>query len=167
MTQGETCHVVSYRRCDTHHVKELHEWQQATGIHFLKDLRAHLKFSESSENCTSCSSQYSCCFHGRYWINGMPRSERKVTISEGKLWLSCQTRFGFTRASRSHGPWQLTRDTPLPSSPAARYDRPLRSSALDFLRLRHASTAPPASRADFCSRVKNSQSFFRWQGTSS
>src|SRR6516164_3500314 len=45
--QGETSHVVSYRRCDTHHLKELHEWQQATRIDFLKDLRARLKFSES------------------------------------------------------------------------------------------------------------------------
>src|SRR5215831_20917309 len=74
--QGETCHVVSYRRCDTHHLKELHEWQQATRIHFLRNLRARLKFSESSENCTSCSSQYSYCFHSCYWLNGMPRSER-------------------------------------------------------------------------------------------
>jgi len=40
------------------------------------------------------------------WLSGMPRSERRLAISEGKLWLSCQTRFGFTRASRSHGPWR-------------------------------------------------------------
>jgi len=43
------------------------------------------QFSESSENCNSCSSLYSCCFHSCYWLNGMPRSERKVTVSEGKL----------------------------------------------------------------------------------
>src|SRR6516164_11609637 len=82
-TQGKTCHVVSYRRCDRHHSKELHEGQEVTRIHFPSDPPARFKSSESSENCTSCSSRYSSCLQNCYWLNGSESITWTMAVNEG------------------------------------------------------------------------------------
>src|SRR5215831_4617554 len=78
-TQGETCHVVSYRRCDTHHLKELHEWQQATRIQLAQ---WNATIGAQSDDL---GRQALAFLPNEIWIHG---------------------------ASRSHGPWRLTRGTP-------------------------------------------------------
>jgi len=165
-TQGETCHVVSYRRCDSHHLKGAMRMATGTHIHFLKDLRARLKFFGILGKLQLLFLAVLVLFpqlllaqwNATIGAQSDDLGRQALAFLPNEIWI---------HASRSLGPWQTSRDTPLPSSPAARYGRPLRSSVRDFLRLPQASTAPAASRVGFCSRVTNSRSFFRWQGTSS